>query len=116
MRAANLLFFLAYIASAAVQLNDPDPLQWIAIYTAAALCCAAWERRWAPQNAPAFVAGIALLWSATLLVSIPTDVHLGRSLTEWQMNVDGSELVREVGGLWFVAAWMAALWWCPRDR
>jgi len=116
MRVANALFFVAYLASVAVQFNDPDPLRWITIYAAAALCCVLWERRWGPPSAPAFIAGIALLWSAGLLVAIPADVDLAGSVTQWQMKVDGSELVREVGGLWFVAVWMAALFWRPRDR
>ena len=51
-----------------------------------------------------------------LLADIPADVALGRSLTEWQMKVDGSELVREVGGLAFVATWMGVLARRPRDR
>ena len=114
MRVANALFFVAYLASVAVQLNDPDPIRWVAIYGAAAACCVAWERRWGPHALPAVLAGVALLWSASLLVVVPSDVALGRSLTEWQMKADGSELVREVGGLWFVGLWMAVLFWRPR--
>ena len=114
MRVMNVLFLLAYLASAAVQFNDPDPLRWVVMYGAAAACCMAWDRRWGPRTVPAVLAGIALLWSASLLLAVPADVALGRSLTEWQMTTNGSELVREVGGLWFVALWMAVLFWRPR--
>ena len=116
MRVANLLFCLAYLASVAVQFNDPDPLRWVAVYGAAALCCLAWERRWGPPRLPAALAVLAGVWSVVLLADIPADVALGRSLTEWQMKVDGSELVREVGGLAFVATWMGILARRPRDR
>ena len=97
-----------------MQLNDPDPLPWVAVYVSAAACCAIWDRRWGPPATPAVLAGIAVLWSAVLLVAVPSDVALGPALTQWQMKADGSELVRELGGLWFVAGWMAVLFWRPR--
>jgi hypothetical protein len=36
----NIIFFLAFMAFAWVNLNDPDAWLWVSIYVAAALCCA----------------------------------------------------------------------------
>ncbi|MEO7822999.1 MAG: transmembrane 220 family protein, partial [Gemmatimonadaceae bacterium] len=43
---------LMFVFSTAVQLNDPDPLAWMAIYAAAAAVCGLEIRRRGPVWAP----------------------------------------------------------------
>ena len=40
MRYFNLLLSALFLASAAVQLNDPDPIFWVALYGGVAIVCA----------------------------------------------------------------------------
>jgi hypothetical protein len=35
----NVIFFLAFVAFAYVNLNDPDSWLWVSIYMVAAICC-----------------------------------------------------------------------------
>ena len=114
MRILNALMLLAFLLSAAVQLNDPDPLPWIAIYLAAALACLAWARGHRGLALPVSIGLIALVWSTWLVLAVPADTAVGPALQHWQMADQGSELVREVGGLWLVVAWMAIV--CARRR
>lgn len=39
MKAFNILFFILFIISAALQYNDPDPYLWIPIYLVGAMAC-----------------------------------------------------------------------------
>lgn len=39
MKAFNILFFILFIVSAALQYNDPDPYLWIPIYLVGAVAC-----------------------------------------------------------------------------
>jgi hypothetical protein len=36
---ADAIFLLMFVLSVVVQVNDPDPLRWMAIYGAAAVAC-----------------------------------------------------------------------------
>ena len=109
MRALNVLFLVAFLASAAVQLNDPDPARWIALYLAAAGACGL-RLAGKPWRLPAgVVLAVAGGWGATLAGELwgqPVDAH---ALTDWQMKAGGSEELREAGGLFLVSVWMFVL-------
>ena len=92
------LFGLIYLASAALQYNDPDPLPWVLLYGAAGLACLLPLGRGIGRHAAAFVAAIALGWAVVLAPGIegvaPAD------LTSSMQAKDGKvEIAREVGGL-----------------
>ena len=89
---------LVFAASAAVQLNDPDPARWIALYGAAALVSLATAFRRAPAALHLGIAAVAGIWALTL---IPT-VFRERAFS-------GNEVERELGGLALVALAMAIL-------
>lgn len=90
---------LAFVACAVVQLNDPDPARWVALYSAAAALCAATAAgRPAPWPAPGALTALAAAWA------VAVGVAFAGSAEGWT-----DELAREVGGLALVAAWMAAL-------
>jgi hypothetical protein len=70
MRTVHLVFALLFLASAALQYNDPDPLPWAALYlAAAAVAFVAWRAR--DVRWPALgLAAVSLAWMVTLLPSL----------------------------------------------
>jgi hypothetical protein len=57
MKVFNILFFILFVLSAALQYNDPDPWLWMPIYLyGAVLCWLAFRGRYFPK---AYIAGIA---------------------------------------------------------
>ena len=115
-RALHLLFAALFAFSAALQLNDPDPLQWIAIYLAAAAVAAlaalapARLPRWLPWT----LAAIAFVWGAWLTRGWWGQVAPSRMFEAWEMKNQAVELERESFGLFIVAAWMLVVAWTTR--
>jgi hypothetical protein len=110
MRTLNWVFLLMFLLGAAVQINDPDPFWWIAIYLLGAVCCLAYGTRRLDWRFSAVVAGLALLWSLTLLPTvIMAPPPLSQIVTDVGMYGPGVEEARELGGLWIIAGWLFAL-------
>jgi hypothetical protein len=97
-RAANWTLMLLFILAVMVQYNDPDPIQWMAIYGAAAVACGLALRERLPRLFAAAVALVALVWAATLAVGV-----VGKQ------NLWYAEEGREMMGLVIVGVWMAIL-------
>lgn len=104
----NSLFLLAYLLSALVQFNDPDPLVWVALYVAAAAMCIAWFRRRLPRWAPTLLLVVSLVWIGTLLPALG-QASLDDIFASVSMRTRAVEEAREVGGLALVAIWSAVL-------
>jgi hypothetical protein len=108
-RLTSALVVAYFCFATLVQLNDPDPLRWEAVYAAAAVTTglAVWGRLGAVW--PAILGLVALGWALLLLPSA-----IGTSFRElfrtWQMMSPGMEVGREMLGLLIVAAWMAVLY------
>ena len=105
---ANGIMLLMFLFSAAVQVNDPDPLAWMAIYVAAAVVCGLEIRRAAPAWAPAVVALIALAWAGALYHRA-NEVPIGSLFAEWEMRDLRIEEAREMYGLTIVGIWMIVI-------
>jgi hypothetical protein len=111
-RIANVVMALMFALSAAVQYNDPDPVQWIAIYAVAAVVCVAALRQPVRAAFPAAIAIVALVWALSL-----APIALGQSAAEiFQLRSGAGEEGREMYGLLIVTAWMAALAFMARGR
>ena len=108
-RAADAVMLLLFALGAAVQLNDPNPVRWFAVYALAALACllSVFRRsHWAP---PAILGAAALAWAATLAPHVVGRVPVGDMFGAWEMRNAGVEESREMYGLLIIAAWMAVL-------
>ena len=105
---ANLVMLLLFVFAAAVQINDPDPVAWMAIYLAAATVCGMEIRRRAPIWASAAVALTALVWSG-YVATRAFDVPLGALFAEWEMQNVRIEEAREMYGLAIVGFWMLVI-------
>ncbi len=105
---ANGLFGVLFLFAAALQLNDADPLRWIAIYLAAAVpCFLEWPRlRLARWPLPAAVALVAIGWALAHASHGAWSVPLGDMFDEWEMKNEQVRETREVYGLFIVAGWM----------
>jgi len=104
-----------FVFAAAVQINDPDPWLWVALYIAAASVSLA--ALWRPSQAvPAMlVAAIAILWAATL-VPAAARTSLPDLFQSWEMMSVEMEEGRELAGLTLVAAWTGYLALRARTR
>jgi hypothetical protein len=108
MRFLQWLMAAAFAFSAALQYNDPDPLQWMAIYGAAMVAAiwAAWRPLAYPWWFPALVGAVALVWGCLLLPQVAGRVRIPELFASWEMKNERVELAREAGGLLIVAGWM----------
>ena len=106
------LAFLLAVASV-VNFNDPDPVQWVALYGAAAVA-AAWQA-WKPGRVPAWLpalAGIAALaWGASIAPHVFGHVRFDEMWTSWTMHDERIEYGREFYGLMIAAAAMVLVLW-----
>ena len=105
---ANVIMLLMFVFSAAVQVNDPDPLVWMGIYAAAAVVCGFETRRRTPAWAPVVVALIAFAWAGSLYYRAH-DVPISSLFAEWEMQDLRIEEAREMYGLLIVGVWMIVI-------
>jgi hypothetical protein len=98
MTLVAISFSLLFVAAAAVQFNDPDPVRWIALYSGAALVSVASALSRPPPALHVAIGALAAVWAATLLPEIAREVAL-----------TGNEVEREFAGLLLVAIAMALL-------
>lgn len=114
VRRLSLFFTLVFVASAVVQLNDPDPFVWIAVYLAGAMFSALGAWRFPLQRPMAVRVGIfgllTAIWAATNIPRVlETEPPWSQVLSTMQMMEPGVEEARESLGLLLIAAWMFAL-------
>ena len=110
MKVANYVMIAVFLMCVVVQYNDPDPIRWMAIYGAAALCCILFASGKLPRVLPLIVAAIALVWAATIPPSFwNKHVPMGEVFSMIHMIHPGVEEAREMGGLLIVVAWMLVL-------
>jgi transmembrane protein TMEM220 len=106
-RAFGALGALLFGAFASLQLNDPDALEWIAIYGLASVLClaAALGRRTWPYGV--MIPGVALLWALSLLPAILAQPVVWHAVfgPGGMTYAPGVEETREALGLVIVAVW-----------
>ena len=105
----NLVLALMFAFAVVVQVNDPDPISWMAIYGAAAVVCFLELRNGSRWWSPAIVGIIAVIWAATIAPRVIGSVPFGEMFSEFEMKNEGVEESREMYGLLIVAAWMFAV-------
>ena len=106
-RFADGLFLLLFAFSVVVQVNDPDPLRWIAIYGAAAIAClVGGQLHWL---VPVAIGLVALVWAGTIAPGVIGRVRFLEMFQEFEMKSRGVEESREMYGLLLVTGWMAVL-------
>lgn len=96
--------------SAVLQLNDPDPWGWAAIYLlAAALTAVAAAGRYPAWRRPLALAVSvgALAWALTVAFSSPRLPPLADLFADWAMYGGGVEERRETLGLLLLSCWSA---------
>lgn len=107
-RILNSLFLLAFLASAAVQYNDPDATPWVILYLAASLLCVLAYSRNPIRLAAILLCLVSLTWIALLLPSLG-DVSPDEIFASVSMQTRAVEEAREIGGLVLVAIWSGVL-------
>ncbi len=100
------LFCVLFLLAAAVQINDPDPAGWIAVYLAAAITSglAGANRRWAKYPS-AVLALVSLCWASFLAYVLVSEGH---ALLD--------EVGRESMGLGVVAVWSMGIVFYSRKQ
>lgn len=119
-RTLNALMGLLFIFSAALQVNDPQPVRWIALYLAAALPCWLALRRTPHWAWPGTIGLIGLAWLSSYVQRGAWTVPLTDAFATWKMQNEQMLEKREMTGLLIVVGWMAILtavsWWGRRPR
>ena len=96
--------------AAALQFNDPDPVQWIAIYMAAVVVSLGVAlRRRVPPAAMAALVLVAIVWAGAIALRVPSASEYRHMFDAWEMKTPSVEEAREASGLGIVAAWMIVL-------
>ena len=108
-KVADALFFLMFASSVAVQVNDPDPLAWMAIYSAAALACVLSLADRLPWRFAVITGIVALAWAATIAPRVIGQVPFLDMFAEFEMKDIGVEESREMYGLLLIGGWMSVL-------
>lgn len=100
---------IIFIACAGVQYNDPDALSWAVLYILAAAFCAGLYTGRLPRVLYAVFSVSTLLFAFYWFQLEPRDVDVVAAMQDMGMVHQGSERIREIGGLFLVGAWMAVL-------
>ena len=108
-KVADAIFLLMFVFSVVVQVNDPDPLAWMAIYGAAAIACLLSLMSRLPWWFAVITGLIALAWAATIAPRVIGQVPFLDMFAEFEMKDIGVEESREMYGLVIVGGWMAVL-------
>jgi hypothetical protein len=106
---ADALFLLMFAFSVIVQVNDPDPLAWMAIYGAAAVACLLSLGGRLPWWFAVVTGLVALAWAATIAPRVIGQVPFMDMFAEFEMKDIGVEESREMYGLLLIGGWMAIL-------
>jgi hypothetical protein len=109
MRYLNLFMAVLFLFGAAVQINDPDPIGWMAIYLAAVAACVVASRRPEHVVLPFIVGAIAAVWATLILSGLGARVPVLELFAEWEMRDQAVEETRESYGLLIIAGWMVVL-------
>ena len=109
MKLLNLFMLGVFLLSAAVQINDPDPITWIAIYVASGVACFLALREKLNRLLPVIIGLLALSWSVYSFSQIAGQVTLADIFSSLRMKTLDVELAREGGGLLIVTGWMLVL-------
>jgi hypothetical protein len=95
-----------YLVSVGLQYNDPDPIRWMLIYGAAAVCAAFLPRRRWAIPASFVVAAAALIWVVVLTPEIWGRVGFTDLWRKMSEKGGAVEVEREIGGLVIVVGWL----------
>lgn len=105
----NWFFSFAFLSSAILQYNDPDPLLWITLYLAAVSVCILHSLA-KPILWPAgIIVTLGVVWVLRLSPALLGGVPWRELFDSLAMRSDAVEEAREVGGLLFVLLWMVIL-------
>jgi len=107
-RTLSGLMAVLFAVAVAVQFNDPDPAQWMAIYGAAlAVSILVAARGSVPLYLPAAVGSIALVWGLLLASGNGATASVYEHMFDaWEMKNTTIEEAREASGLLLVFLWM----------
>ena len=101
----NSFCLMAFLLSALLQYNDPDPYMWVTVYLAAATLCLDQLYR---KRLGVLVWGLAFVcvaWIGCLLPHIFGPVSIAEILDSISMKTRAIEEAREIGGLSLVLLW-----------
>ncbi|MEX0891338.1 MAG: transmembrane 220 family protein [Gemmatimonadota bacterium] len=105
----NVLLLLAFVFSVVVQVNDPDPIAWMALYGLAAAACLLAVLGRGHWIFPALLGLAALGWALGIAPRVLGRVPFLDMFGAFEMKSMAIEESREMYGLLIIAVWMAVL-------
>lgn len=107
-RYASWVMAVLFAVCVLLQLNDPDPVRWMAIYGAAMVVSAALPVKRAAWPAGVVVGLAALVWAVVLTMHVWGVIHIGDLWKKMSEKGGAVEEGREAGGMWIEAVWLLA--------
>lgn len=101
-------FVIMFLAFAGLQVNDPDPVRWIAIYGSTAIVTSALHKRMQLYPLALLVAAIAAVWCGVLLGRTINIVGPGDFFARMSEKGGAVEEAREAGGLAIAFLWLSS--------
>jgi len=108
-RVLTFIMAAAFAFSVAVQYNDPDPIQWIAIYGSATVACILSLMGKLSWRFSAAVAVAAFVWACFIAQGVFSRPFPTTMVDSFHMTDVADEEARELGGLLIVVLWMVVL-------
>lgn len=103
----NGIVMVLFAAAAVVQYNDPDPVLWMIVYGAAALCCALYLGGWRPRLFSVVLSGAYVVGALYVLPRVLSGVGFLDPTGQEMIGV--TESGREMMGLLLAAGWTGML-------
>lgn len=104
---------LLFLFCMAVQVNDPDPLRWIALYGLAGLSCGLSYFGCLPRMVPLALGLLSIVWAGLISTRVFAKVPTLDLLASLEMVNLAVEEAREMIGLILIGLWMTVLFLFP---
>ena len=109
VRWSNIALAILFFLAATVQFNDPDPIQWAAVYFLSGVICGFSCFVRLPRIIPVLLGGVVFFWAGTISLAVFDYVLLTDLFLNAQMLNLAVEEAREIIGLVLIGIWMVVL-------
>ena len=109
VRWSNIALAILFFLAATVQFNDPDSIQWAAVYFLSGVICGFSCFVRLPRIIPVLLGGVVFFWAGTISLAVFDCVLLTDLFLNVQMLNLAVEEAREIIGLVLIGVWMVVL-------
>ena len=109
VRWSNIVLAIFFLLAATVQLNDPDPIQWTAVYFLSGVICVFSHFGQLSRIVLIILGGFVFFWAGTISFKVFDSLLVSDLFSTGQMLNLAVEEAREILGLLLIGLWMVIL-------